>query len=294
MSGVILRQGDCREVLSRCKDNCVDAVVTDPPYGLSKEPNIAEVLKHWLAGDDYQHKGGGFMGKTWDSFVPGPCTWKEVFRVLKPGGHLLCFAGSRTVDLMGISLRMAGFEIRDSLAWIKGTGKPASPNHLRPTLEPILLARRSGGGDLQIDACRVPRQTGDRFDYGLDGDEPSQPHKNVYGAPSPRTAYEPHKDGRWPGRTICTDVDEKWAKYFYAARVSAKERGDCTHPTMKPLALMRYLCRLVTPPNGLILDPFMGSGSTGKAARLEGFRFFGITDEQPHLEIAQRRIKEVL
>lgn len=102
----------------------IDSVVCDPPYGLSKEPDIAEVLTHWLAGDDYIHKSRGFMGKTWDSFVPGPAVWREVYRVLKPGGHLLCFSGTRTQDLMGISLRLAGFEIRDVVQWVYGSGFP--------------------------------------------------------------------------------------------------------------------------------------------------------------------------
>ena len=114
--------GDCLEVLRTMPDNSVDAVVTDPPYGFSREPDIEEVLRHWLAGDDYKHRGGGFMGKTWDSFVPGPAVWREVCRVVKPGGHILCFAGTRTVDLMGISLRLGGFEIRDCLQWLYGSG----------------------------------------------------------------------------------------------------------------------------------------------------------------------------
>lgn len=118
--------GDALVELTALPDESVDAIVTDPPYGLSKEPNIVEVLTHWLAGDDYVHRGGGFMGKTWDSFVPGPSVWKQCFRVLKPGGHLLCFAGTRTVDLMGISLRLGGFEIRDEIAWLYGSGFPKS------------------------------------------------------------------------------------------------------------------------------------------------------------------------
>src|SRR5690606_19306243 len=105
--------GDCLEVLKTFPDNVFDSVVTDAPYGLSKEPDIYEVLTKWLNGEDYKHRGGGFMGKTWDSFVPGPSVWKEVYRVLKPGGHLLCFAGTRTEDLMSIAIRMAGFERRD-------------------------------------------------------------------------------------------------------------------------------------------------------------------------------------
>lgn len=123
---VHVMQGRAEERLREVGDATVDAVVTDPPYGLSKEPDIAEVLRHWLAGDDYAHKGGGFMGKSWDSFVPGPSVWREVYRVLKPGGHVLCFAGTRTADLMSLSLRLAGFEIRDTIPWLYGSGFPKS------------------------------------------------------------------------------------------------------------------------------------------------------------------------
>ncbi len=122
MSNWTLYEGDCWEVMRELPDNSVDAIVTDPPYGLSREPDIEEVLCHWLAGDDYYCRGGGFMGETWDSFVPGPTVWREVCRVVKPGGHILCFAGTRTVDLMGISLRLGGFEIRDCLQWLYGSG----------------------------------------------------------------------------------------------------------------------------------------------------------------------------
>lgn len=118
--------GDCLDVLRELPDNSIDSVVTDPPYGLSKEPDIEEVLTKWMAGEDYEHRGGGFMGKTWDSFVPGPAIWREVYRVLKPGGHALVFAGTRTQDLMTISLRLAGFEIRDCIAYLYFSGFPKS------------------------------------------------------------------------------------------------------------------------------------------------------------------------
>ena len=121
MEGMEVNQiihGDCLEQLKTLEDNSVDSVVTDPPYGLSREPDIREVLEKWLAGEDYTHRGSGFMGKTWDSFVPGPAIWREVYRVLKPGGHALVFAGTRTQDLMTISLRLAGFEIRDVIEWL--------------------------------------------------------------------------------------------------------------------------------------------------------------------------------
>jgi DNA modification methylase len=101
-------------------------VVSDPPYGLSKEPDIAEVMRHWLAGDRYEHKGAGFMGKSWDSFVPGPEYWRECYRVLKPGGHMLIFAGTRTADLMSIAIRFAGFEIRDTIDVFESGDEPLS------------------------------------------------------------------------------------------------------------------------------------------------------------------------
>lgn len=148
--------GDCLEVLRTMPDQCIDAVVTDPPYGLSKEPDMAEVVRHWCAaelreharnllgrslsskesGDAlaavlfpeavYDHGGSGFMGKSWDSFVPGPEVWREVLRVLKPGGHALVFSGTRTYDLTVLAMRIAGFEIRDQLAWMYGSGFPKS------------------------------------------------------------------------------------------------------------------------------------------------------------------------
>ena len=131
--------GNSEEKLKELVDNSVDSIITDPPYGLSKEPNIAEVMQHWINGDDYKHGSVGFMQRDWDSFVPNPSIWKECLRVLKPGGIALVFAGTRTQDLMSISLRFAGFEIRDSirhfysqesvgLSWIFGSGFPKSHN----------------------------------------------------------------------------------------------------------------------------------------------------------------------
>ena len=122
--------GDCLEELKKLEDNSVDAVVCDPPYGLSntKPQQVADVLKAWAAGDTVSvpAKRGGFMGKDWDSFVPPPAVWEECMRVLKPGGHMAVFAGARTQDLMGLSIRLAGFEIRDTLGWIYGSGFPKS------------------------------------------------------------------------------------------------------------------------------------------------------------------------
>lgn len=120
-----LLRGDCLEVLKKLEDNSIDACVTDPPYGLSDDVDIRKVIRHWFVGKDYKHDKAGFMGAEWDSFVPGPEIWREVYRVMKPGAHLLAFTGSRTMDLMGFSIRFAGFEMRDTLmAWVYKTGKP--------------------------------------------------------------------------------------------------------------------------------------------------------------------------
>ena len=125
VGGTIFR-GDSLDVMKAMPDNSIDNCITDPPYGLSKEPDIAEVLTRWLAGDKYEHGGSGFMGKSWDSFVPGPEYWKELYRILKPGGFLLVFAGTRTWDLMGIALRVGGFQIKDCIMWHHASGFPKS------------------------------------------------------------------------------------------------------------------------------------------------------------------------
>ena len=130
--------GDCLHVLRSLPPNSVDALVTDPPYGLSAPPDVSVVLTQWMKGERYEHGTPGFMGRDWDSFVPGPEVWREVFRVMKPGAYGVVFAGTRTVDLMGMALRIAGFEIRDNIAWIYGSGFPKS------TSAPIALDKNAG------------------------------------------------------------------------------------------------------------------------------------------------------
>jgi site-specific DNA-methyltransferase (adenine-specific) len=125
----VVYHGNCLDKLKELPDNSIDAIVTDPPYGLGNaDPDyILSALKMWIDGDrEHIPAGKGFMGKQWDAFVPPPAVWDECFRVLKPGGHILVFAGTRTQDLMGLSVRMAGFEIRDSISWIYGSGFPKS------------------------------------------------------------------------------------------------------------------------------------------------------------------------
>lgn len=121
-----VHQGDCREVLAELPEDTFSAVVTDPPYGLSEEPPVEEVLSRWLVGEEYEPSlgAGGFMNQNWDAFVPGPALWSEILRVLKPGGFLMAFAGTRTRDYLGISLRLAGFRVEDSIEWLNAQGHP--------------------------------------------------------------------------------------------------------------------------------------------------------------------------
>jgi DNA modification methylase len=416
---VQLHNGECIEVMRSMPDNSVDAVVTDPPYGLS------------------------FMGKKWDYDVPSEEVWRECLRVLKPGGHLLAFAGTRTQHRMACRIEDAGFEIRDMIAWVYGSGFPKSldvskaidksngdPNRLhkftawmrstgltarqldeltgtnmgghyltkasqpaiptpelwevirpqcrdvpswvdelveriqaerevvgqktsgianredinrhtiggsssmvvnittpttpaarqwqgwgtalKPALEPITMARKPftssvaanvvehGTGAINVDGCRVGDALAGRWPANLihdDGDEVQQ----VLGDAS-RFFYcaKASKSDRDEGLEEMPEVHRvngnKWTDQDY--RVINGERPETAesgprkniHPTVKPTDLMRYLCRLVTQPGGVVLDPFMGSGSTGKAAVLEGFRFVGIERDETYFEIAKRRI----
>jgi len=404
--------GDCLQVLCTFPSNIVDSVVTDPPYGLTREPDIREVLEKWLAGEDYIHRGGGFMGKTWDSFVPGPSIWREVYRVLKPGGHALVFAGTRTQDLMTISLRLAGFEVRDVIEWIYFNGFPKSMDvskafdkragaerekigertklesfqykgnnvyqtdgdkdkvtlditvpatdlakkwdgwgtALKPAHEPIILARkpldgtvvdnveRWGTGAINIDGCKIPtkedlgRLNKSSATWGTYGNGPSL----QYGKPV-------EEQGRFPANCVTTEQDAFFSKYFNVTppelckkankkdrnsdwkgeeialepkenlqgldtrgRTLVRDDGSKTlvarwkakpsannHPTVKPTDLMAWLVRLITPPGGIVLDPFVGSGSTCVAARREGFLFIGIEQEAEYVEIARKRVGEI-
>lgn len=339
--------GDCLDVLKQLPDNSVDAIVTDPPYGLA------------------------FMGKKWDYDVPSVEVWAECLRVLKPGGHLLAFAGTRTQHRMAVRIEDAGFEIRDMIAWVYGSGFPKSHNGewggtaLKPALEPITMARKPlvgtvasnvlewGTGGLNIDGCRVGdsknvpasvsrtenavygkglgghaqdgTESGHNPNIGrwpanlihdgseevlaafpqapgqqaaISGSAPSDKTSNVYGRMrrEGEVSADSDNDGAVgfkmkPGmRRLDTGSA---ARFFYCAKASKRDRGnDNSHPTVKPTDLMAYLCRLVTPPGGTVLDPFMGSGSTGKAAMREGFRFIGIERDEGYITIARARIAD--
>jgi site-specific DNA-methyltransferase (adenine-specific) len=323
--------GDCLDVLRTLPADSVDAIVTDPPYGLA------------------------FMGKKWDYDVPSEEIWRECLRVLKPGGHLLAFAGTRTQHRMAVRIEDAGFEIRDLIAWVYGSGFPKSLNldgehkgwgtALKPALEPITVARKPligtvaenvlahGTGALNVDKCRVGTDGGT-----AKGSKPMGEGNGIYGAGLHGACEITQLSaGRWPANLIHDGSDEvvglfpvtgaskaaprggtnpnpmNWgngrtdgdivkghtdnggsaARFFYCAKASKRDRDEGNnHPTVKPPDLMRYLCRLVTPPGGIVLDPFMGSGSTGKAAMLEGFDFIGIERDPEYVKIAEARINE--
>lgn len=354
-------QGDCRQVMATLPVCSVDAIVTDPPYEL------------------------GFMGKGWDStgVANDPETWRQALRVLKPGGYLLAFSGTRTYHRMAVAIEDAGFEIRDQIGWLYGSGFPKSHNGewggtaLKPAWEPVCMARKPlqgtvaanfaahGTGGLNIDGCRV----------GTTKDVPTSPAKdrigqvakgNERGRTAETTGFDA-ETGRWPANLIHDGSDEvvaafpqapgaqgvvtgkepststrnnlglygeraqsnprcdtgSAARFFYCAKADRADRNEGLHgmptkqqdpsrepgrpggenprnrgaaerenhhPTVKPTDLMRYLCRLVTPKGGTVLDPFMGSGSTLKAAELEGFSGIGIELEAEYIEIARRRI----
>ena len=295
-----LFNGDCIEKLGEIQSAYVDAIITDPPYGLS------------------------FMGNKWDYKVPSIDIWKECLRVLKPGGHLLSFSSARTYHRMACNVEDAGFEIRDQIMWVYGSGFPKGKSQLKPSHEPIVMARKGGKiQELRIDDCRVGHE------------------KRINQASGRRNCYNPIKDkpraceGRWPANLIHDGSEEVvnlfpqvsasksggkagWqdkyvggkykpiertgyeepagtaARFFYCAKVSNSDRGKGNnHPTVKPINLMRYLIRLVCPVGSVVLDPFMGSGSTGKAALEEGMEFIGIEQSKEYIEISKKRLSNV-
>ncbi|WP_313237837.1 DNA methyltransferase [Delftia acidovorans] len=248
------------------------------------------------------------------------CWAMECLRVLKPGGHLLAFGAPRQYHRLACGIEDAGFDVRDTLGWIFSSGFPKSHNlagdwdgwgtALKPAWESIVLARKPltstvaenvlahGTGALNIDGCRVPVDASDDIHAKNPHTKGGFGHGNaaVYGDSAGAPAYNP-SSGRWPANLIHGGGEPaallgEAARYFYCAKANKRDRGaGNNHPTVKPTDLMAYLCRLVTPPGGLVLDPFMGSGSTGKACMREGFRFLGIEREAEYLAIARARIE---
>ena len=404
-----LINSDCLQALKDIPDNSIDSLVTDPPYG-------------WK-----------FMGKKWDYDIPSIEVWQECLRVLKPGAHALVCCGTRTQHRMAVNLEDAGFEIRDLIAWVYGSGFPKGLNigkaidkiqgnekeitgkdksmagdftggeynitkgtsewegwgtALKPSMELWTLCRKPligtvaqnvleyGTGGINIDGCRVPAEEG-FADWVSKTANPNGTNKGIgrygdgfQGIGKTFDNYKPKSDARFPANLIHDGSDEVvglfpesngcqphnikstvdkydgWgsitkksgeligyegggsaARFFYCAKASKSERNmGCEgleevmkkgngshngrvdtdpvsarfqtmtknhHPTVKPISLMRYLCRLITPPRGMVLDPYMGSGSTGIACKLEGFDFIGIEIDPEYIKIAEARINSV-
>jgi len=411
-----LRLGDCIEILKTLPDNSVDSIVTDPPYHLTSI--VKRFGKEGSAPAQYGTDGAfaraskGFMGKEWDGgdIAFRTDVWKECLRVLKPGGHLLSFGGSRTYHRMAVAIEDAGFEVRDQIMWIYGSGFPKSHNigkaidkiqgneskikgfvprypegtrgekstgesswfggngfeeqpgmkpvfeinnewegwgtALKPAHEPICMARKPlseksiaenvlkhGTGGINIDDCRIGNETittngvGSNWQYksrnGIE-QEKQEPHEGRFPANimfdeeagkilDEQSGVKQYNKGRKEGNykgghrkeyvgTIDNDIEKKVegqfysdmggaSRFFYSPKVSKKERGNGnTHPTVKPIALMEYLIKLVTPKGGTVLEPFMGSGSTGIAAKNLGMSFIGVEKEEEYFEIAKQRI----
>jgi len=400
MVNIQLIKGDCLDKLKELKDNSVDSVVTDPPY------HLTSIVKRFGKKDSGASKG--FMGKEWDGGDIAFRTevWEECLRVLKPGGYLLSFGGTRTYHRMTVAIEDSGFEIRDCIFWTYGSGFPKShnigkavdklqgnerevvgsrklqgttlhegnfrKNHdeidltkgnsewegwgtaLKPAVEPIVMARKPfkgsvaqnvlewGTGGINIDECRIKYQSeDDKWKNNLQISTENSNNGWKRDAHKKPIERESNSQGRFPANLILdeeagklldeqsgklnkqakckTDNKSGWqneyvggdkvnsverklyldeggaSRFFYCPKVSKRERNEGiqknTHPTLKPVDLMAYLVRMVTPKGGTVLDPFMGSGSTGKAAVREGMSFIGIEREDEYMEIAEARIE---
>ncbi len=300
-----LIESDALLVLAKLPDACLDAIVTDPPYGID------------LGGEAWDRFGGGGLAAP-EAFERWTARWAaECLRLLKPGGHLLAFGAPRTFHRLACGVEGSGLQVRDQLLWLYAQGLPKSGRlpgglgtTLKPAYEPILLARKPfdgrtidnleahGTGALDIDATRI-------------GEAAYWPaHLTLSHA---QGCVDSSCAGDCPVRLL-DDQRENLSRLFFCAKANRAEReAGCEqlplrlvqlytgkrrsprlvrnlHPTVKPLPLMRWLVRLVTPPGGVVLDPFCGSGSTGVAAALEGRRFLGIEREGQYLDIACARL----
>ncbi len=284
--------GDCLGVMKEMEDNSISAIVTDPPYGLK------------------------FMGKEWDHGVPGVPFWKEAIRVSKPGSFLLAFGGTRTYHRLACAIEDAGWQIRDCIQWIYGSGFPKSHNHfgiegygtaLKPAYEPIIMAMKPCEGTFKQNAEKW-YQAGINIYASRIGKEirvnpPTTKGKTAaLGSFENCNGKESTVTGRWPANVILDEeagkvLDEQSSasRFFYCPKASPSERGkENTHPTVKPIKLMEYLIKLVMPPkDGVLLDPFAGSGSTLVAAQEIGVKSIGIEKSAEYVEIARSRINNV-
>lgn len=363
--------GDCLAILPTIEAETVDAVVTDPPYGLEfmgrewdgsdgfrrslneadtgranafgrlsnrapeyrtagtgrkSKPGIGARDTEWVSNqgwNQFRCAGCGHLfhggspcqcaepkpiraDNRWNLFQEWCEAWsRECLRVLKPGGHFVAFGGSRTYHRLACAVEDAGFEIRDQIQWIYKTGFPKSRASLKPAHEPIVLARkpmigtidaneaRYGTGAFNIDLCRIgePEARSD----GREGEQSAERRYTDKGAtnfaatPGPRGGSP---QGRWPANII-TDGSEEALRYFCTAKANKEDRAGSKHPTVKPVDLIAYLCRLVTPVGGTVLDPFAGSGTTAAACAREGLDCILIEREAEYVADIERRVAHV-
>lgn len=352
---VTLHAGDSRDVLKTLANNSIDSIVTDPPYALvsivKRFANSPRSERTENTENPYGRTGRGFMGQRWDNGETAFATefWAECLRVLKPGGHVVSFSGTRTYHRMACAIEDAGFEVRDQIGWAFGQGFPKSHNAgdgwgtaLKPAWEPIMLARKAligtvaanvlehGTGAINIDGCRVGIDASDDI-FAKNPHTVNQATNDIYGAFKAGSEYKVPA-GRWPANIIhdgSEDViaafpntetnpgtlrsDAKTgdiayapirsegtvlsggdagsaARFFYTAKADASDRIGSKHPTVKPVDLMQWLVRLVTPKGGLVLDPFAGTGTTGEAAFREGMRSVLIEREEEYQADIRRRM----
>jgi site-specific DNA-methyltransferase (adenine-specific) len=282
---------DCIEHLKTIEDNHFDSVVTDPPYHLTsiaKRFTNSTEAKYGKDGS-FQRLSKGFVGHEWDGGDIAFTTdlWKEVYRTIKPGAVLLAFAATRNYHRMATAIEDSGFEIFDMINWIYGSGFPKRKNLLKPAHEPIVMARKGVNKPLNLDECRV----GD-FEQDTSKNRRNTQEEQIFKGGWKGDKGGEVVKGRWPANVIHDGLEEDWSKYFYCSKASKKEKDDTNHPTVKPIDLMRYLVKLVTPKDGLVLDPFAGTGTTGEACILEGRNYYLIEKTKEYISDIEKRINK--
>ena len=282
---------DCIEHLKTIEDNHFDSVVTDPPYHLTsiaKRFTNSTEAKYGKDGS-FQRLSKGFVGHEWDGGDIAFTTdlWKEVYRTIKPGAVLLAFAATRNYHRMATAIEDSGFEIFDMINWIYGSGFPKRKNLLKPAHEPIVMARKGVNKPLNLDECRV----GD-FEQDTSKNRRNTQEEQIFKGEWKGDKGGELVKGRWPANVIHDGLEEDWSKYFYCTKASKKEKGDTEHPTVKPIDLMRYLVKLITPKDGLVLDPFAGTGTTGEACILEGRNYYLIEKTKEYITDIEKRINK--
>jgi site-specific DNA-methyltransferase (adenine-specific) len=282
---------DCIEHLKTVEDNHFDSVVTDPPYHLTsiaKRFTNSTEAKYGKDGS-FQRLSKGFVGHEWDGGDIAFTTdlWKEVYRTIKPGAVLLAFAATRNYHRMATAIEDSGFEIFDMINWIYGSGFPKRKNLLKPAHEPIVMARKGVNKPLNLDECRV----GD-FEQDTSKNRRNTQEEQIFKGGWKGDKGGEVVKGRWPANVIHDGLEEDWSKYFYCSKASKKEKDDTNHPTVKPIDLMRYLVKLVTPKDGLVLDPFAGTGTTGEACILEGRNYYLIEKTKEYIPDIEKRINK--